>query len=383
VPVVEDEPALSDGLRTALALEGYEVEVARDGVEALNALVTRPVDAIVLDVLMPRLDGIEVCRRLRAARNPVAILMLTARADVDDRIEGLDAGADDYVVKPFTARELVARLRTHLTLARMRADVARQAEEARTEAEAASSAKDLFLATLSHELRQPLSSILGWIRLLQRPDVDGAGRSSIHERLERSVGSLTRLIDDLLDVSSIVTGKMRLSLQIMDLRLPIETALDNVRASADAKSIQLESALDPATPSIVGDADRLQQVVSNLFSNAVKFTPDGGRVSVSLEHDGAWATLRVSDSGRGISAEFMPRLFDRFSQAAAGGRRAAPGLGLGLAISRHLVELHGGTITAESRGEGQGTTFTVILPIPTRQPDAGATPPREETVRSR
>jgi signal transduction histidine kinase len=167
----------------------------------------------------------------------------------------------------------------------------------------------------------------------------------------------------------------------VDLRQPIEAALDNVRVNAAAKGIQLESTLDPGTPSIVGDADRLQQVVSNLLSNAVKFTPEGGRVTVGLGHDGVRITLSVSDSGKGISPEFMPRLFERFSQAAAGGRRAAPGLGLGLAIARHFVELHGGLIWAESPGEAQGSTFIVSLPIPASQPDSVAPPERDGTLR--
>jgi len=366
-----------------LLREHWTVEAVADGRAALDAARRHAPDLVLTDVMMPGLDGFELLRALRAdpRTSTVPVILLSARAGEEARVEGLQAGADDYVVKPFMARELVARLRTHLTLARMRADVARQAQEARTEAEAASSAKDIFLATLSHELRQPLGSIVGWIRLLQRTDLDADGRGSIVERLERSVHSLTRLIDDLLDVSSIVTGKMHLNLQPVDLRQPIEVALENVRGAAAAKSIQLEATLDPSTPSIVGDTDRLQQVLWNLLSNAMKFTPDGGRVSVHLGHAGALATVSVSDSGRGISAEFMPQLFERFSQAGVGGRRAATGLGLGLAIVRHLVELHGGTISAESPGEGQGATFSVRLPIPASPPDAVALLEGEATFR--
>jgi signal transduction histidine kinase len=381
--LVADDNADMREYVSRLLREHWTVEAVADGRAALEAARARTPDLVLTDVMMPGLDGFELLRALRAdpRTSTVPVILLSARAGEEARVEGLQAGADDYVVKPFTARELVARLRTHLALARMRADVARQAEEARTEAEAASSAKDVFLATLSHELRQPLSSILGWVRLLQRTE-SVAEQGPIIERLERNVASLTRLIDDMLDVSSIVTGKMRLSLLPMDLRQPIEAALDNVRAAAAAKSIQLESTLDPGTPSIVGDAERFQQVISNLLSNAVKFTPDGGRVSVRLDYDGARATLRVSDSGRGISPEFMPRLFDRFSQAGAGGRRAAPGLGLGLAIARSVVELHGGTITAESPGENQGATFTVILPIPTPQRDATTARQHADSLRT-
>jgi signal transduction histidine kinase len=299
---------------------------------------------------------------------------LSARAGEEARVEGLRAGADDYVIKPFTARELIARLHTHLTLARMRHEAARQAEAARTEAEAASSAKDVFLATLSHELRQPLGSILGYAA--SPGHVDPRARE---QPKARRTSIVTRLIVDLLDVSSIVTGKMRLNLQPLDLRQPIETALDSVRAAATAKGIELQLALDPRTPPIVGDGDRLQQVIWNLLSNAVKFTPDGGRVAVRLAHDSARIAIEVTDSGRGITPEFMPRLFERFTQAAQGPRRAVPGLGLGLAIVRHLVELHGGTITAQSPGEGQGSTFTVSLPVATLDPEA-LTPREHELV---
>jgi signal transduction histidine kinase len=364
-----------------LLREHWTVEAVADGKAALEAARRHVPDLVLADVMMPGLDGFELLRALRAdpRTSTVPVILLSARAGEEARVEGLQAGADDYVVKPFMARELIARLHTHLTLARMRHEAARQAEAARTEAEAASSAKDVFLATLSHELRQPLGSILGWMRLLQRHDVDAPGRGHIFERLERSVHSLTRLIDDLLDVSSIVTGKMRLNLQPMDLRQPIEVALDSVRAAATAKGIELELALDPRTPPIVGDADRLQQVVWNLLSNAVKFTPDGGRVAVRLHHDSARIAIEVIDSGRGITPEFMPRLFERFTQGAQGPRRAVPGLGLGLAIVRHLVELHGGTITAESPGEGQGSRFTVSLPVETLDPEA-LTPREHELV---
>ena len=364
-----------------LLREHWTVEAVADGRAALEAARRHVPDLVLSDVMMPGLDGFELLRALRAdpRTSTVPVILLSARAGEEARVEGLQAGADDYVVKPFTARELIARLHTHLTLARMRHEAARQAEAARTEAEAASSAKDVFLATLSHELRQPLGSILGWMRLLQRDDVDAPGRGHIFERLERSVHSLTRLIDDLLDVSSIVTGKMRLNLQPLDLRQPIETALDSVRAAATAKGIELQLVVDPRTPPIVGDGDRLQQVIWNLLSNAVKFTPDGGRVAVRLAHDSARIAIEVTDSGRGITPEFMPRLFERFTQAAQGPRRAVPGLGLGLAIVRHLVELHGGTITAQSPGEGQGSTFTVSLPVATLDPEA-LTPREHELV---
>ena len=339
-----------------LLREHWTVEAVSNGQAALDAARAHPPDLVLADVMMPGLDGFELLRALRRhpATATVPVVLLSARAGEEARVEGLRAGADDYVVKPFTARELIARLNTHLTLARMRHKAARQAEAARTEAEAASSAKDVFLATLSHELRQPLGSILGWVRLLQRPDVDADRRTQLVERLERSVHTLTRLIDDLLDVSSIVTGKMRLNLQPMDLREPIEAALDTVRPAATAKGVQLLTTLDPRTPPIIGDADRLQQVIWNLLSNAVKFTPAGGRVTVALRHEHARVLIEVCDSGRGISPEFMPRLFDRFTQAAQDVRRAVPGSASAWPLLAISSSCTGGRSRPTARGKAVG-----------------------------
>ena len=228
-------------------------------------------------------------------------------------------------------------------------------------AEDANRAKDEFLATVSHELRTPLASILGWTRLLRRGGLAPEKQSRALETLERNARAQTRLVEDLLDVSRIVSGKTRLNVEAADLGRIVESAVDSLRPSADARGVKLEVAVQPCT--LAGDPERLHQVLWNLLSNAVKFTPRGGRVAVSLEERERIATLTVSDDGQGIRPDFLPHVFERFRQADATATRAHGGLGLGLAIVRHLVELHGGTVSASSEGEGRGSAFTVQLPL--------------------
>ncbi len=236
-------------------------------------------------------------------------------------------------------------------------------QRARSDAEAANRVKDEFLATLSHELRTPLTSMLGWACLLRGTPVDGALLDKGLEAIERNARVQTQLIDDLLDVSRIVSGKLHLDVRPVDLSSVIEAAITVVRPAADAKSIQLVSMYEPAIGVISGDSARLQQILWNLLSNAVKFTPEGGRIEVRLEQLNTHTRITVSDTGQGISPEFLPRVFDRFRQADSSSTRDYRGLGLGLAIVRHLVELHGGTVQAESKGAGQGASFSVTFPI--------------------
>jgi PAS domain S-box-containing protein len=234
---------------------------------------------------------------------------------------------------------------------------------ARADAEEASRLKDEFLATLSHELRTPLTSILGWSRLMLSANFDERMMPRAIETIERNARSQTQLIDDLLDVSRVITGKLRLNVRPVELAQIIESAIDSARPAAQAKGVRLDVVLDAEVGPVAGDADRLQQVVWNLLSNAIKFTPGGGRVEVRLARVGAEAEIVVADTGQGIDAEFLPFVFERFRQADGGITRIHGGLGLGLAIVRHLVELHGGTIRAASGGQGLGSTFTLRLPL--------------------
>ncbi|MHC5768190.1 MAG: PAS domain S-box protein [Nostoc sp.] len=244
-----------------------------------------------------------------------------------------------------------------------REELLKREQAARADAETANRMKDEFLATLSHELRTPLNAILGWTQLLRTRKFDQATTGRALETIERNTRSLTQLIEDVLDVSRIIRGTLHLSTDRVEIVPLVEAAIDTVYPAAQAKEISIKCRFDPKVEVVVGDANRLQQVVWNLLSNAVKFTPKGGRVDVQLECIESCVQIRVSDTGAGIAAEFLPHVFERFRQADSSSTRSHGGLGLGLAIVRHLVELHGGTVSAESPGIGQGATFVVSLPM--------------------
>ena len=232
----------------------------------------------------------------------------------------------------------------------------------RAEAEAANRAKDEFLSILSHELRTPLNAILGWSAMLRQRTLSQDKVLRALETIERNAKSQAQLIEDILDISRIITGKLRLQVRPVNLVPVIESAIESVRLAAEAKSIRLQSRIDAQAGLLLGDANRLQQVVWNLLSNALKFTPKDGRVEIRLQRVYSHAEITVSDTGPGISSDFLPFVFDRFRQHDSTTTRSYGGLGLGLAIVRQLVELHGGTVTVVSPGIGQGTTFTVTLP---------------------
>jgi PAS domain S-box-containing protein len=258
----------------------------------------------------------------------------------------------------------------HRQIEQAREELFRSEKAARAQAEQANRVKDEFLATVSHELRTPLNSMLGWVRILRSrtPSDDYAARAL--ETIERSARLQNQLIEDLMDVSRIMNGKLRLDVRPVHLSPTIEAALDVMRPAAEAKEIELQVDLDPTVGEVYCDPSRMQQVVWNLLSNAVKFTPKGGRVRLRLEKVNSHARITVSDTGKGISPKFLPHVFERFSQADGSTQRAHSGLGLGLAIVRHLMELQGGTAHADSSGEGQGATFTIELPLSPIKPAA-------------
>ena len=283
-----------------------------------------------------------------------------------------EAGALDRmlgVTFDITAQKRAEQERTELLL---------REQAARAEAQAATRAKDEFLAVLSHELRTPLQSMLGWTHMLNERPSDGRMVRKGLQVMERNIKTQAQLIEDLLDVSRIVTGKLRLEHRPVDLTRVIGSALETAKVAADAKSIRVDATIKPLAGEVLGDPERLQQIVSNLLSNAVKFTPNRGRVGVRLEREGTRARITVEDAGSGIAPEFLPHVFDRFRQAESTTVRSHGGLGLGLAIVRHLVEVHGGTVSAESPGEGRGATFTVTLPLVNAGPRA-APEDRERT----
>ncbi len=244
------------------------------------------------------------------------------------------------------------------------------------EAQEANRMKDEFLAVLSHELRTPLNAIVGYARLLRGGVLSGEKSERGLEILERNATWLTQIVEDVLDVSRIVSGKIRLEVQPVNLASVVQDAIGTVQPAANAKGIVVQPIIDPAVGPVSGDPDRLQQVVWNLLTNAVKFTPRDGRVQVRLERVSSHVEIVVSDTGTGIHADFLPYVFDRFRQAEGGTTRKTGGLGLGLAIVRHIVEMHGGTVHAYSAGEGKGATFSVELPLMIVRP-AGLDPPRE------
>ena len=236
-------------------------------------------------------------------------------------------------------------------------------KEARAEAEEANHVKDEFLATVSHELRTPLTAILGWSTMLCNDTLDEAASARALEVIDRNAKTQAQLIEDILDLSRIINGKLQLQVRPVGLAEIVNATIECLRPTADVKAIQIQAHLDPDVGLVSGDPNRLQQVVANLLANAIKFTPEGGRVKVKLERVNSDALINVTDTGAGISAEFLPYVFDRFRQADSASTRKYSGLGLGLEIVRKIVEMHGGTVLAESCGEGQGASFTVKIPL--------------------
>jgi PAS domain S-box-containing protein len=291
------------------------------------------------------------CEGLRLRRGGPAFdahVVLTAVRDMDRRLRGFS-----LVVRDITERK------------RLEDDLRRRAEELA----AANRAKEDFLATLSHELRTPLNAMLGWTRLLQMGKLDAAGIARALETIERNAHLQEQLIADILDVSRIITGKLRLELKPTELDPLIAGALDAVRPAANAKGVALRLRTESGG-TVLADVDRLQQVIWNLLVNAIKFTPADGSVHVAAVRQGPMAVITVADTGEGIAPELLPFVFDRFRQGDASVTRPHGGLGLGLSIVRHIVELHGGKVQVESNGTGQGATFAVLLPLRTfRSPD--------------
>ncbi len=265
----------------------------------------------------------------------------------------------------FTARHerVVTGLAGQAAIAMDNARLYETTRKSQAEAETANRLKDEFLATVSHELRTPLNSILGWARMLRRGNLNEESRLRAMEIIEKSAVAQTQIIEDILDVSRIITGKLRLEVSPIEIARVVEDAVESVRPTADAKGIRLQTVLDTMTNLVAGDSHRLQQVIWNLLSNAIKFTSKGGRVQVTLARIDSHVEIVISDSGEGIAPEFLPYVFERFRQADSSTKRTYGGLGLGLAIVRHLVELHGGTVSAVSAGPGQGATFSVRLPL--------------------
>jgi len=359
VLVVIAEPELRAATEEALA--AAPVVTVPDAPSALEAASHGAPDVIVADGALG--DELLVALRADHRTRAVPVIVLTARTGPDGVMQGLEGDADEYLVKPVPSRELAMRVDAHARRAWARDEMLRVEASARDEAESSNRAKDEFIAMISHELRTPLGAILIWAQLLKSDDLDPGAVTRAVGMIERSTKTLAQLIDDLLDASRIIAGKLTFETRPLELRPVIEAAFDAATPAAEAKGILLERSLPGPLPPVAGDPGRLQQVVGNLLANAVKFTPEGGRVEVRLARAGSTAHITIIDSGSGISPEFLPFIFERFRQADTTSTRKQKGLGLGLAIARQIVQLHGGTIEAASAGEGRGSTFTVKLPL--------------------
>ncbi|HEY1956135.1 MAG TPA: response regulator [Polyangiaceae bacterium] len=405
VLVVDDSAANLIALGAVLKPLDVQVVEARSGPEAIDRVIDDTFAVALLDVQMPGMDGFELAQRLRQLQpgNELPILFLTAIHRDELYVKrGYAAGGADYIMKPFDADVLRARVKAFVDLFKQRerlrarevgertherdealAELSRLLEReraARRDAEIANNAKDEFLATVSHELRTPLNAILGWSMLARdmthEPQVQRALAT-----IERNARSQMRIIEDVLDIGRIISGKLRLELGAVDLVDPIRGALEAVRPAADAKEVTLATDVAADIGKITADAERLQQVIWNLVSNAIKFTHVRGRVDVTARREASEVVIRITDDGQGIGPEFLPHVFEPFRQADGTTTRRHGGLGLGLAIVKQLVQAHGGSVSVESPGEGKGATFIVQIParaapssiIPTAaEPEAAA-----------
>ncbi|HMG33317.1 MAG TPA: response regulator [Blastocatellia bacterium] len=379
VLIVDDDPALLNALPETLRLRlgPMSIDTCDSARTAITRITESDYDAIVSDIKMPGMDGLALLAEVKALRPDVPTLLITGHGEHDLALQALRAGAYDFVQKPIDREYFVAALSRAIQMRQMSRQIENQrsaleryaseleriVEERTHELREANRIKDEFLATLSHELRTPLNSILGWAQLLRGGALSGEAAQRALQTVVRNTKSLAQIIDDLLDVSRIITGKLRLEARQFELAPVIEAAIDALRLATDAKGINLSVGIEPDVGIILGDTSRIQQVVWNLLSNAIKFTPNGGSVEVRLERVGPEAIITVTDTGEGIREDFLPYVFDRFRQGDSTFTRRHGGLGLGLAIVRHIVELHGGSVSARSEGKGRGALFNVSLPL--------------------
>jgi signal transduction histidine kinase/AmiR/NasT family two-component response regulator len=366
-PIAGDAPAIA----ALLQRTGIQAEVCASLMAACEKLSDAGVLLLTEEALeLPHLSSLLETLKVQPAWSQLPLIMLTSGGEsrlakvLDLAAEA--AGGVTLLERPMSAATLLRSVQVAL-ISRQRQyqvrDLLTQEQVWRNEAEAANRSKDEFLATVSHELRTPLNAILGWSTLLRNRSLDDATSVRAVESIERNAKAQAHLIEDILDVSRIITGKMSFEPGPVALEQTINAALDTVRTAADAKSIQIQQHSDPNVGLVWGDPRRLQQVVWNLLSNAVKFTPNGGRVDIRLERVDYEVEITVSDTGKGIKADFLPLIFERFRQADSASTRNQGGLGLGLAIVRQIIEMHGGTVRVESPGEGHGSIFSVRLPV--------------------
>ena len=337
-----------------LLSDHYEVEALPDGESALAAALEHPPDLILTDVMMPKLDGFGLMKAVRAnsRTSGVPVIMLSARAGEESRVEGLEAGADDYLVKPFSAKELLARVGAHT-------DRKRAAEALKD----ANRRKDEFLATLAHELRNPLAPLRNGLQIIRMSIDDRAAVEQARAMMERQLGQMVHLVDDLLDLSRISLGVIVLRRERVEVGKVVQQAVETSRPLMEASAHELTIEFPPETIFVDADTTRLAQVISNLLNNAAKYTEPGGRITLKVERRGNEAVVSVRDTGVGIPAHMLPKVFDIFTQVDRSLERSQGGLGIGLSLVKGLVEQHGGSVEASSDGNGAGSEFVIRLPV--------------------
>ena len=361
----EDDYILTTSLLSEIYYTGVAPQWVRTYEEAIERIGSDDYDVCLLDYRLGPHDGLDVLREARERGVDAPLILLTGQGDIEVDLQAMKAGASDYLVKGQTT---AADLERSIRYAIQQRQIARERirhvleREARTQAEAANKAKDDFLAMVSHELRAPLNAMLGWVTILRNSPDDRVIRERAIDAIERSARSQNKLVNDLLDISRVTSGNLWIEKQPVPLASVMESAIDEAFPAMKAKSIKLTLDIDHNAGVVEGDMHRLLQVLNNLLQNAVKFTPEGGRLTVSLERHGPTAKISVADNGVGIEPEFLPHVFDRYRQSRGMSERRE-GLGLGLAIARHIVEMHGGTIAVDSAGKGRGAVFTVTLPL--------------------
>ena len=368
--VVDDNPQDRLLVRRALVSEFEDADVSEvpDQPALDEALAGDAFDAVVTDFRLRWNDGLKVLEAIHARHPETPVVMFTNTGSEEVAASGLRQGLSDYIIKAPGQYARVAHAVRHAIqrarLRRLEAELLEREHHARVAAEDANRLKDEFLATVSHELRTPLHAITGWLHVLKTQEIHGAPLAArAVNAIERNAMLLGRVVEDLMDNTRILSGKLTLLPEATEIEEPLRAALEGLQTAAAAKQIAVSVQLPEQLPQVWADPERLQQIFWNLLSNAVKFTPEKGRVAITAARDGRYVAVTVTDSGHGISAGFLPYVFDRFTQEDSGTTRAFPGLGLGLALVRQLVEAHGGTVTASSPGQGQGATFVTRLPV--------------------
>jgi signal transduction histidine kinase len=356
-------------LQALLKRDGLECDTARSGEEALELMLVNEYALALLDVQMPGMDGFELAEYMRSSERSrhIPIIFVTAgTGDTARRFRGYEAGAVDFILKPIEADVLKSKANVFFDLHQQRVQIAAQRDELAAlgaSLQVADAQKNRFLAVLAHELRNPIMALIAGLRLLERREGTDAV-PQIRSAMNRSLSHMTRLVEDLLDISRIEQGKISLKSEAIVLQDVLTFAVETVQSAIDAAGHALH--LDvPAEPiRLHADHARVTQIIGNLISNAARYTPNGGEIRVGLMTDGAWAMITVADNGIGIAPDQQGRIFDIFAQVASDGRMNRDGLGIGLALVKQLVELHGGTIALQKSVPGEGSTFEVRLPLP-------------------